>query len=279
MLVNRKNTSEGSTVLERLNIQKNTGSTKLFTPNTILILYLFGIILAETLTTLSNPMVGVICHAVILTGLFMHSALTSSQTYRRILVTLSLAPLIRIISLSLPLQDYIFSYWYMLVGAPLFLSAILVARNADLRPAEIGLNFSKWPLQILFGVVGIGLGYVEYQILRPQPLSNALTLEQIWLPGLILVIFTGLLEEVIFRGLMQKAFVDGLGRFKGVLFVSIVFAVLHVGYQSALDVLFVFGVALLFGFIALRSRSILGVTLAHGLTNFSLFLVYPFLFP
>lgn len=243
----------------------------------VLILYLEAITLSEMLTTLLYPTAGVICHALVLVGLFLHGALTHKRSYRRMLVTLSLAPLIRIVSLALPLQDYIFYFWYLLVGAPLFLSAFLVARYVGFRPADIGLRLNGWPMQLLLGFGGIGLGYIEYLILRPAPLVNALTLEQVWLPGLILIVFTGLLEEIIFRGLMQKAFIDGLGKTAGLLFVSIIFAVLHLGYHSALDVVFVFAVALLFGYVALRSRSIIGVTLAHGLTNFCLFLVFPFL--
>jgi uncharacterized protein len=53
--------------------------------------------------------------------------------------------------------------------------------------------------------------------------------------------------------------------------------VLHLGYHSALDMAFVFGVGLFFGFVVDRTQSILSVTLSHGLTNIMLFLVVPFL--
>ena len=43
-----------------------------------------------------------------------------------------------------------------------------------------------------------------------------------------------------------------------------------------LDVLFVFAVGILFGEIVRRGGSILGVTLAHGITNVTLFLVMPY---
>jgi LysM repeat protein len=56
------------------------------------------------------------------------------------------------------------------------------------------------------------------------------------------------------------------------------FAVLHLGYRSLLNLLFVFGVALLFGLIAQRRGTLLGVSISHGLTNVSLYLVFPFLF-
>jgi len=46
--------------------------------------------------------------------------------------------------------------------------------------------------------------------------------------------------------------------------------------RSLLDVLFVGVVGLFFGWVVHRTRSLLGVTLAHGLTNIILFLVMPF---
>jgi hypothetical protein len=53
--------------------------------------------------------------------------------------------------------------------------------------------------------------------------------------------------------------------------------VLHLGYQSLLDVMFVFLVALLFALVTEWTRSIWGASLAHDLTNVALFLVFPFI--
>ncbi len=116
----------------------------------------------------------------------------------------------------------------------------------------------------------------EYWILRPEPLVPAFEWTALVWPAFILLISTGLLEEMIFRGLLQRAAIDVLGLW-GIGYVAILFAVLHTGYQSLLDVLFVLAaVGLFFGWIVYRTRSLLGVTLAHGLTNIVLFLVMPF---
>ena len=56
---------------------------------------------------------------------------------------------------------------------------------------------------------------------------------------------------------------------------AVVFAVLHVGYQSLPDVIFVLNVALFFGLARMVTGSIVGVSLAHGLTNVLLFLTMP----
>jgi uncharacterized protein len=75
------------------------------------------------------------------------------------------------------------------------------------------------------------------------------------IPAVVVGIATGAPEELIFRGVLQTATRPILGRLNWI-YVSLVFAVLHIGYQSALDLAFVFGVGLLYGWVFERSRSI-----------------------
>jgi hypothetical protein len=192
-------------------------------------------------------------------------------------LTLAFAPLIRLLSFSLPLAGFPQIAWYFIVSVPLFVAAFLVRRILGYTRAEIGLRIGSLPIQLLIGLTGLTFGYVEYRILAPAPLAASFTWQDLVLPALILLVSTGFLEEVIFRGLMQRAGQQALGRAASILYVSVVFAVLHTGYKSLLDVVFVFVVAVFFGWIVARTQSLLGVTLAHGLTNIMLFLVMPYL--
>jgi membrane protease YdiL (CAAX protease family) len=243
---------------------------------TWVIVYLCAITLAELLTTILPVLeIGLTFHGLILIALVVHSALVVSRREQRLLLTLAFAPLIRMVSLSIPLSRLPQIYWYMIIGVPLFLAAFLVMKYAAFGYQEIGLTWRRWRLQLLIGVGGIGLGYLEYLILRPKPLASEISLTTTLLPALILLIFTGFLEEYIFRGLMQRAFVSIFGRAEGVLYVSFVFAVLHFGYKSILDVIFVFWVAIIFSVCVIYTGSIVGATMAHGLTNITLFLIFP----
>jgi len=191
------------------------------------------------------------------------------------LLSLAFAPLIRMLSLSLPLAGIPQVYWYLITSIPLFVAVHTTMRTLWLGWRDVGVNLRAWALQPLVAVVGLLLGYVEYRILRPAPLAAAFTVQDLWLPALILLVSTGFMEELIFRGLMQYAAREALGGWH-IAYVSAVFAVLHVGYKSLWDVIFVFAVAVLFGVVTERTESILGVSLAHGLTNIVLFLVAPF---
>jgi uncharacterized protein len=76
---------------------------------------------------------------------------------------------------------------------------------------------------------------------------------------------------------LLNAAAEAMGSNRAVFYVSSFFTVLHIIHHSAVDLLFVLAVALFFSFIANISRSILGVSLAHGLTNIGLYLVWSFL--
>jgi membrane protease YdiL (CAAX protease family) len=231
---------------------------------------------AESLAVILAPVVGLLLHGLLLIALIVHAALFSDTNRRRFLTVFALVPLIRLMSLMMPLPNFPFIYWYALVGAPLLVAAYVTQNSLGLRPGEVGLNGRSIPFQLLVGATGIGLGYLEYLILRPEPLAPSPALSDIWLPMLILVVFTGFLEEWIFRGLLQLVAFENLGRV-GLLFVAVVFAVMHLGYHSIPDIIFVFSVALYFGWVTMRTGSIVGVTVAHSLTNVGLFLVFPFL--
>ena len=238
--------------------------------------YLAALTIAEILTALIEPRAGLALHGVLLVLLLLHTALIWEHPGHRLLLSLAFAPLIRLLSLSLPLAGVPLIYWYFVTSVPLFIATIIALRTLGFSWRDIGLSLRGFPIQLLVGLTGLVFGYIEYQILEPEPLVRAFTWEQLWVPALILLVSTGFIEELIFRGMMQRAATEALGRF-GVIYVALLFAVLHVGYKSLLDILFVLGVGLFFGWVVARTQSILGVTLSHGLTNVMLFLVVPFL--
>jgi membrane protease YdiL (CAAX protease family) len=251
------------------------GATRTGRSTWIGLAYLVALAAAEVLTNLVEPRLGLLMHGTLLVALFFHTALTWERPGHRLLLSLTFAPLIRLLSLSLPLAGFPMIYWYLIVSVPLFVAAAVALRTLGLSRTEIGLNLRAFPLQMLVALTGLSLGYLEYRILQPAPLAQGLAWEEMWIPGLILLVCTGFAEELIFRGMMQQTAVEVLGRGGGIIYVAILFAVLHVGYGSLTDVLFVFGVALFFGLVKSVTGSILGVSLAHGITNILLFLTIP----
>jgi len=232
------------------------------------------ITLAEALVAFGAPEPGLWLHVVILLGLAAHVGLAGRAAEGRLALALMLAPLIRLLSLGLPLGGVPLVLWYPIVGAPLLLAAFAVVRRAGLGRAEIGLSAGRPLVQIALAGCGMAIGAVEYLILRPPALGLPAGWAGVIAGGLALLIFTGLLEELIFRGLLQRLAPAALGAW-GLTYVSLLFAVLHLGHRSLLDVIFVYVIGRAFAQLVRWGGSILGVTLAHGLANITLYILMP----
>ncbi|MFC1963319.1 lysostaphin resistance A-like protein [Chloroflexota bacterium] len=247
---------------------------------TTIITYLVLLTIAELLTSYLYIEVGMLLHSVLMMALIVHSSAVSEQTTQHMLLALSLAPMIRILALASPLIPFSPIYWYLIISIPLLAATFVVIRNIHLPLAEIGFIRGSIRIQMLVAVSGVLFGTGEYLILSPlegyESLITEFSLGTFWLPALILLIFTGFTEELIFRGLLHRVFWTRFGWW-GVIYISLLFAVLHVGYHSIVDVVFVFVVGFIFAWIVKRTGSLLGVTLSHGITNIFLYMVMPVL--
>ena len=88
---------------------------------------------------------------------------------------------------------------------------------------------------------------------------------------------SGFVEEFVFRGVLQRTSIRALGGW-GLSYTAVIFAVLHIIHLSVIDLVFVFVVALFFGWVVNKTGTLLGVTLAHGITNIIIYLIAPFFF-
>jgi len=84
-------------------------------------------------------------------------------------------------------------------------------------------------------------------------------------------------EEFMFRGVLQRSAVEVFGSW-GIVYVSLLFAIVHLIHRSVIDLALVFVISLFFGWVVKKTGSLLGVTLSHGITNVLLYLVLPFFF-
>ena len=241
------------------------------------IIYLVAVAIAEVVTVYVQPIWGIVAHIVILIVVIVHAAVDTRYPHRPLLLSLALVPLVRIISLSMPLANIPQMWWYPIIYAPLLAAAVVVMRIVNYKAGQVGLTFSWLPVQLVVGLAGVGFGVVEYFILAPEAMVAELTWQETWLPAVIFLLCTGFVEEFIFRGVLQRSAVESFGGW-GIVYVSLLFATLHMGFLSWIDVVFVFVIALFFGWVVKKTGSLLGVTLSHGITNIVLYLVIPFFF-
>lgn len=243
--------------------------------------YLGLITAAELVTSLVNPNWGLLCHGVILFMLFGHAAFLFPGKKRSsyFLTSIALAPLIRIVSLYAPLSKFYFLQWFLILSIPLFVSAYLLILVQDLNERDIGLVFRvrELPLQGAIGSTGLLFGYVEYLILKPNPLVGEFSLRALIAPILIMVVYTGFMEELIFRGIIQHNALEYFNSHLGILYPTILFTVMHIGNLSLPDILLVFLIGYFYASAVRFTGSLIGVSISHGLTNILLFLLMPLL--
>ena len=112
---------------------------------------------------------------------------------------------------------------------------------------------------------------------EPPQIGDYFGAPEIWMLALFLGAFA---EEVIFRGVLQKHFVERFGLWRGICFVGIIWAAFHfhgdaryrlndLGVVTALSSRLI--MCVIHGFwlswLTLRSKSLLPATLAHGMYN------------
>jgi membrane protease YdiL (CAAX protease family) len=241
--------------------------------------YVGALVLAEILVAAVDPRLGALLHALLLVVLLQHGARAVLAPEQRLYWSLALVPLLRLLSLSLPLSSIPGVWRFAVVAVPLLLATVVAARATGLGPAEVGLRW-RWrdvPLQTMVAVGGLPLGLMEYVLLKPPPLATELSLAALWVPATVLILATGLTEEIIFRGLLQRTSADVLGPWLGPLLITCLWTALHVGLGSWPALVLTFLAGGLFAFVAGWTGSIWGVGLSHGLTNVTAFLIAPLL--
>jgi uncharacterized protein len=250
-----------------------TQSQSIVLEDLLCLIYLLAFAAAEAVIRYAAPAVGLAIYFAILISLIVNSALVQNRGSGRLWLVLALVPLIRIVGLTIPIAEISKIYWYFIIAVPIFAGALAVMRTLKVNFSDIGFNGKEPLVQGLIAPVGLGLGIVDYLILRPQALSSGLSLPTLIIPALILLLSTGFLEELVFRGLLQKESI-ALGSW-GWVFVALYYAIIQLGNGSPLQAVFAFGVALFYGWIVKRTGSIVGVSLSHGLLNIGVFLIFP----
>jgi len=239
--------------------------------------YVMAIAVAEV-TGAIGVFPGVVLHAVLVPVLMGNYALLSDTLYGRVFPVLTLLPLLRILSLTMPINEVPEIYWHALAGAPLLLAVVLTARLLGLKSKKLGLGLPSWPAAILMSSIGPPLSLAGFLIMRPEPLVTHFRSWQFVLGVVILVVFAGFTEEVIFRGLFQNVMTELVGR-GSIMFSSWFFAIMYTGSLSRAFVLFMAVVGLLFGWYVDQTRSIWGVVAAHSILSIGMILVWPILLP
>jgi membrane protease YdiL (CAAX protease family) len=240
--------------------------------------YLSAIAAAEGIAIFVGPVAGVICHAILIPMLLGHYMWEETRTYRRVLPILALAPLLRLLSFAMPIRDIHPVFWYGLIGGPLLLAAFLTARQLGYSAVQLGLTLRSPLAQLAIAFTGVPLSLLAFWLLRPEPVVEGINILLLAIGVLLLTLFTGFLEEFIFRGLLQYAVTDVFGT-AGLFYSIALSTLLYLGTLSLPYILFMALLATFFSWCVQKTHSIWGVVVAHSIVSVGLLLIWPLGFP
>ena len=246
-----------------------------------LILYLLALGIAEvTAAYYPTEYYGLLIHAAIMLSLVVLSSYTKEVKYSRLLQGLALASMIRILSTSIPLLVFLNPiYIFVLIYSMLIFISYFFLKSQKISMEDAGVTVKNLKLQALIALSGPFFGVIEYFILKGYlPVTEITYVGEIISSIIIMIFFVGFTEELIFRGIILQHTTKILSANKSILFASILFMLMHMGWHSPMDLAFVFGVGLFYGYAFIKTGSIIGITLSHGLTNVFEYIVIPAFF-
>ncbi len=196
-----------------------------------------------------------------------------------LLEVLALVSLLRVVNLSFALVPTVTLYWLVVIYGVMFLPIISVVAHRKLSRHDLGLTGGhRLTYLIPFGIlVGVELALIEYQILANPALIPSFSL--VWLVELsvVMIFVVTLVEELLFRALLQPELVERSGPIVGILITSVIFGAMQSGFANYYELLFAFGVGLVFGVAFYKTKNLPFVITMHAVNNILLFGVLPFL--
>ena len=171
-------------------------------------------------------------------------------------------------------------------GMPIFLPTIytlilvtiilyLVHRRISATDIRISTGTYRVSVQLCAGAsIGIIIGLIEYFILKPPPiLSDANLIQMIAYIAIVPAIMVGVVEELLFRGLLQGSLEKVAPKWLAIGVSSIIFGLMHIGWMNPLEILFAYGAGVAFGCLSTATGSLIAPITAHAFGNFTLYLL------
>lgn len=120
------------------------------------------------------------------------------------------------------------------------------------------------------------LAGVEYRVLEPDALVASDSAVNVLAVAVVMVGAVALVEEVLFRGVLQRVVQDRLGRWAGVVLASVVYGATFSAYATPASLLAAGAVGLVLGVVYELTDDLALTVLVHGTANVLLFGVFPF---
>ncbi len=184
--------------------------------------------------------------------------------------------------MSLPIVSVIptENLWpFMTIYGVMFIPIIAIVTQRKLSRHDLGLTGG---LQLTYLIpfatlVGVGLGLIEHAILANKALIPSVSASELIQLSIVMIFFVALVEELLFRVLLQPQLIERSGAVAGILITSVLFGTWHAGYANVYELLFTAGAGVVFGVAFYKTKNLPFVITMHAVDDILLFGVLPFL--
>jgi len=221
-----------------------------------------------------------IVYTLLLLAFSFSTAVAKDQEIRKINQAFLLLPVFRLVNLSIPIFLKVNLYSFVFIYASLAMSAIIAITHQNIV-LETKKNLLRriWFYLHLSILAALVFAEAEYMLIGARPLIPEISQVNLLELIVIMVFVVGLVEELIFRVILQTRLEEFIGPAAGILFASLLFGVMHSGYGTPYEMGFTFLAGCFLGYCFYKTRSLPLVILINGLTNVFLFGVIPYLGP
>ncbi len=221
-----------------------------------------------------------VAYTLLLIILSLSITVSKKLEIRKIHQALILLPILRLVNLSMPIFFESNLYSFVFIYVPMTIPATIISIHQKiLGKRTVDLLKKMWiylPFSILAGLI---FAEVEYSIIRTSPLIPDLSPVNLLLLTIVMIFVVGLIEEFIFRGIIQTRLEEFLGPAGGILLASLLFGLMHSSYGTPYEMAYTFLAGGTLGYLFYRTKSLSLVVMIHGFINIFLFGLIPHLGP
>lgn len=235
------------------------------------------IALAEVLIFSEKVGIAIWIHIGCLIALSLSSILIKDHEIQKIHQALMLLPVLRLINLSMPVFFETTLYTFVFVYGSLAIPVASVIIHQRYSLEQIGISMKNIEAYMVISIpLSLVFGLGEYLTIKAGYLIPDLTFENLLKLTFIMVFFVGLIEELIFRSILQTKLEKALSIGESLLITTLLFGLMHSGYGTFYEILYTGFIGLFIGLIFYKTKSLPFIMVLHGFINVSLFGIFPY---